>query len=730
MISRLLKPAHIQTKLTVSNPGDASEREADRVADVVMRMPDPQLQRKPNRAVGPTREEGEDAKDLPRPADEEKRLIQTKSLAGQSLDQSPQLSATVAANLQAMQGSGSPLSHETRSFFEPRFGANFSQVRVHTNERAAQSASALSARAFTTNRDIVFGAGEYSPETHSGQRLLSHELAHVVQQGAGGSAGSIQRFEEGEHREIGDDATRGPHGETKTVQLASDYRITYGEMVAMAADHFQSIEQMRDFAGKPGPGPGTREEIEYIRVVKVHELKSREREFSEKARQAADRRYYTLAARNPSHFVNPESGDTNKSTAEKALAHHTEIINGVLREVPNNAVGFYRENHIRAIVEAWNAGKAAQSIDEAMAVEAFSNHYLTDSFSAGHNRTARTSATEYWNKKLPMFFENFKGFMAEKLAYWINDHNWRGVATVDLIWGRAKTALEKTLREKGIPDFTFGDLVSGAIHHYDNEKGIKVTVDGQPRIIFGDAHLHEGDTKDVAMKAVQASVVDVETAFTTGKANADFLSLVLKLVPRGMFRAEEMIPVPAPDSALAEPARAIKWDYATEFELLSDGKFREGLKIFLAAKKSELAGVGNGLEDEYQRDAFTNAIVNHMAGEEGINMIWSILQWTPNTGGGVGGHNQDDNALDYYNQAKRTKGGLASLMWSARANLIRSLIDGPTLGDEEDAILDLLVTCPSDSDVRSVIKYITWDRLEDEIGERFKKRYPKANYTK
>jgi hypothetical protein len=301
---------------------------------------------------------------------------------------------------------------------------------------------------------------------------------------------------------------------------------------------------------------------------------------------------------------------------------------------------------------------------------------------------------------------------------------------VDLIWGRAKTALEKTLRKKGIPDFTFGDLVSGAIHHYDNEKGIKVTVDGQSKIIFGDAHLHEGDTKDVAMKAVQASVVDVETAFNTGKANADFLSLVLKLVPRGMFRAEEMIPVPAPDSALAEPARAIKWDYATEFELLSDGKFREGLKIFLAAKKSELAGVGNGLEDEYQRDAFTNAIVNHMAGEEGINMIWSILQWTPNTGGGVGGHNQDDNALDYYNQAKRTKGGLASLMWSARANLIRNLIDGPTLRDEEDAILDLLVTCPSDSDVRSVIKYITWDRLEDEIGERFKKRYPKANYTK
>src|SRR5687768_2886200 len=150
-------------------------------------------------------------------------------------------------------------------------------------------------------------------------------------------------------------------------------------MVAMAGDHFESIEQMRAFARKPGTGPGTREELEYVRVVAIHGLKSREKEFSEKARQAADRRYYALAARNPSHFVNPEARDTGRSTAEKAAAHHIEVINGVLTEVPNNAIGFYRRNHIRAIIEAWQAGKARQSIDEAMAVEAFSNHYLTDS---------------------------------------------------------------------------------------------------------------------------------------------------------------------------------------------------------------------------------------------------------------------------------------------------------------------------------------------------------------
>jgi len=328
-----------------------------------------------------------------------------------------------------------------------------------------------------------------------------------------------------------------------------------------------------------------------------------------------------------------------------------------------------------------------------------------------------------------MFFHNFKGFMAERLAYWINDNNWRGYAvTVDYIWLEAKEALDKTLLEKGMPDFTFGDLVSGAIHDYDNTKGIKASVDGQDKMIFGDSNLHKGDTKDVAVKAVEASVIDVETAYQAGMVKADLIRVAEKMAPRGLFRAEEMIPVATPDSALPEPARAIKWDYPTAFELLSDGKFREGLKIFMAAKKSELAGVGNGLKEQFQRDAFKAAIVDHMAGDEGITMIWRILEWTPNTGGGAGGHNQDDNALDYYNQAKRTGGGLASLMWSARANLIKNLVHGITGGDEENAILDLLLTCPSDSDVRLVINSVSWDRLKDEVGKRFEERFPKAKY--
>ena len=93
-----------------------------------------------------------------------------------------------------MRGAGSPLSPSVRAYFEPRLGADLRQVRVHTDTQAASAAKALQARAFTVGRDIVFGAGEYSPTTTAGRKLLAHELTHVVQQSAdnaGAHGGSI-----------------------------------------------------------------------------------------------------------------------------------------------------------------------------------------------------------------------------------------------------------------------------------------------------------------------------------------------------------------------------------------------------------------------------------------------------------------------------------------------------------------------------------------------------------
>lgn len=96
--------------------------------------------------------------------------------------------AGVPAVVHEVLGSGGrPLDAHTRSLMEPRFGHDFSRVRVHTGGRAAESARAVNALAYTVGQQVVFGAGHYAPETVAGQKLLAHELAHVVQQRGGHS---------------------------------------------------------------------------------------------------------------------------------------------------------------------------------------------------------------------------------------------------------------------------------------------------------------------------------------------------------------------------------------------------------------------------------------------------------------------------------------------------------------------------------------------------------------
>ncbi len=82
---------------------------------------------------------------------------------------------------------GTPLDPATRAFMEPRFGHDFSRVRVHTDAKAAESAQAVNALAYTVGRNVVFGAGQYLPEMSAGRRLLAHELTHVLQQPGGNS---------------------------------------------------------------------------------------------------------------------------------------------------------------------------------------------------------------------------------------------------------------------------------------------------------------------------------------------------------------------------------------------------------------------------------------------------------------------------------------------------------------------------------------------------------------
>jgi uncharacterized protein DUF4157 len=83
---------------------------------------------------------------------------------------------------EVLRSSGQPLDPATRAFMEPRFGRDFSQVRVHTDDKAAESARTVNALAYTVGRDVVFGDGQYAPGAAEGRRLLAHELTHTIQQ--------------------------------------------------------------------------------------------------------------------------------------------------------------------------------------------------------------------------------------------------------------------------------------------------------------------------------------------------------------------------------------------------------------------------------------------------------------------------------------------------------------------------------------------------------------------
>jgi hypothetical protein len=168
-IRRLIGNA-IRPKLAVGAANDASEQEADNVSEQVMRMPEPALQR--------------EADDRPAPEEEKTEQLQAKAEAGGAFA----APAGVESGIDALRGGGEPLSQSSRRFFEPRFGAGFGRVRVHTDTRANRLARSINARAFTHGRDIVFGSGQYAPGSHDGKKLLAHELTHVVQQ-----RGGIQR---------------------------------------------------------------------------------------------------------------------------------------------------------------------------------------------------------------------------------------------------------------------------------------------------------------------------------------------------------------------------------------------------------------------------------------------------------------------------------------------------------------------------------------------------------
>ena len=221
----------VQPKLQMGAVNDPLEREADRMAETVMRMaaPEPSHSSQPvvQRMTDGSAERVEVEEELVQakrndlsvhpPAIGEAKILQRKSncacggscsKCSGNLENQPKPEVSVVqrasgssgkakmpskteSQIQSLSGGGAPLSRAETGFFEPRFGRSFDNVRIHTGDAADQAAKSINARAFTLGNNIAFAKGEYDSSSTAGRTLMAHELTHTIQQSAG--TDSVQR---------------------------------------------------------------------------------------------------------------------------------------------------------------------------------------------------------------------------------------------------------------------------------------------------------------------------------------------------------------------------------------------------------------------------------------------------------------------------------------------------------------------------------------------------------
>ncbi|WP_038967618.1 DUF4157 domain-containing protein [Bradyrhizobium diazoefficiens] len=163
-------PTSVGPSLRISSPGDPAEREAVRVAAQVTRSVD----------------------GAPGIAPAAAAIQRAGALPSSPANGGSPAPASVAARIASSMSGGTALPTTVRAQMEPRFGANFGSVRIHTNEKAANLSGRLNARAFTVGNHVFFGRGQFQPDRRDGRELIAHELTHTIQQG-GVAQRSIQR---------------------------------------------------------------------------------------------------------------------------------------------------------------------------------------------------------------------------------------------------------------------------------------------------------------------------------------------------------------------------------------------------------------------------------------------------------------------------------------------------------------------------------------------------------
>jgi hypothetical protein len=424
---------------------------------------------------------------------------------------------------------------------------------------------------------------------------------------------TLARFGEPEHKAVGDAALEArwklPGG-----KLFKELDLTFGDWIALG-DWFEDVGELKRVM-RARPDRDTVGQLYYAVLVKIRPTSEPERRkveqqymgvlFNKDDKAAVEARYALLKTRNIKHFPNPLVGDTALSTAEKAVRRRGGK--------PFGAIAQYRADHLDAIGLATSAGQLGEErlLGEALAMDGFACHYLTDAFSASHTRTPRSSIETYWDKKVPDFDGKLVKWLADEVTFAVDTRpsgllEWIG-SQLDAPAHAVRSAARKKVRPV-VPPLSFGDVVGLVVHdwegaHGKDSHGPLVEVAGQRFRTVGDERLlpaaaafkkakSESQLKGIlkdkrrtdaertfagATLAVKASVGDVERAFELGRKRRKRSDVIKALMGRdGLFASERLIPKAVPDAQLPEDDRMPKWDYATVDALLADPKIRSAL---------------------------------------------------------------------------------------------------------------------------------------------------------
>jgi hypothetical protein len=377
-------------------------------------------------------------------------------------------------------------------------------------------------------------------------------------------------------------------------------------MSGLAGDLFRSLEQMETLANNPGKGPDTSEALDYARYVKlgrrqhqpwdtdhekadnkiIQEQAAEDHRYSAssygaKTREFVDNQYYLLADDNPTHFPTPRGADASKPAEQRE----------------GSAGSTYRSHHELAITRAVAAGKNGSSLDPAMAAEGFGAHFLSDACSSGHLTTQRTDIKEYWNARDPGLNDHFQAYLTTQVVAWVQDNLTKFVPGDPelLVYDSTRDAVQKAFSK--FPPLTLGALVGLAVHDLYNRDGVNVLVGGDQKRIYGDGHLEDGDTKDVAVAAVKAGIADIQEACRLGRQGKSAEEAMAKLLGGGSEYAPELLlpRLPGMLDMRASNGPGPRWMVNSFEDLVADPLMKKGLELTIRNNVDVIAGVAASL---------------------------------------------------------------------------------------------------------------------------------------